>query len=525
MSQPPRLPRPSGPPRPFDAEPAAPDDALPAARGAAPVRGTRRRVRPHGGATVAVVGRPNVGKSTLVNRFAGRRDAIVEEKPGVTRDRTTHRVEWRGRHFTVVDTGGWTPGYDRDTDPLQAAISAQAEQATVGADLVLFVVDGTVGVTEEDGAAADWLRATGVPVLLVANKADTREVEQSLAELYRLGLGDPLPVSALHGRASGDLLDSVDAALRRGGAFDRPAAPADDVPGVALIGRPNVGKSSLFNRLLGEERVIVDDRPGTTRDAVDTVIETTGGKVYRFVDTAGLRKHARRGQATEYYSTVRTAQALDGVAVALLVVDAGEAVGEQEQRLARQILDAGRGLVLVLNKWDVVDEDRRTELERERDRLLHWVSWAPLVRTSATTGRGVTRLLPAVDAVLAEWTKRIPTARLNAWLADATAATPPPLHLGRTVKLRYAAQVAVGPPTFRVFSTGEVPAGYVRYLERRLREEFGFQGAPLDVAVRVRTRWEDRPGFQARTSGRGSGSGGRGGSRGTAGRGRTSGGR
>jgi GTPase len=444
------------------------------------------------GPVVAVVGRPNVGKSTLVNRLTGRRDAIVEERPGVTRDRTTHETEWRGRRFVVVDTGGWTPGWDRRPDPLDAAVSAQAERATETADLVLFMVDATVGVTEEDATGAAWLRARGLPVVLVANKVDRGGFEAELAELYRLGVGDPAPVSALHGHGSGDLLDMVVDWLDDAGAFERAAMPVDGAPGVALIGRPNVGKSSLFNRLVGEERAIVDDRPGTTRDAIDTVVDLGDGRSYRFVDTAGLRRKVRKVDATEYYSTVRTRQALDRAAVALLILDAAEPVGEHDQRLAREILDAGRAVVVVLNKWDLVDDDRREQLERERDRLLHFLAFAPLVRTSARTGRGLAKVLPAVDAVLEEWNRRVPTALLNDWLADAVAATPPPMHAHRPVRVRYATQVAVGPPTFRVFTTGELPPAYVRYLERRLRERFGFSGAPLRIGVRLRPRWEER---------------------------------
>ena len=456
---------------------------------------TGRTIRDAGLPTVAIVGRPNVGKSTLVNRLIGRRDAIVEAKPGVTRDRTSHVAEWRGRRLTVVDTGGWTPGWARTAASYDDAVSAQAERATREADLVVFVVDVTVGVTEEDAAAADWLRSGRSPVLLVANKVDTRGFESELAELYRLGLGDPVAVSAQHGRGSGDLLDEMFDALKAAGAFDRAEqAPTDDVPGVALIGRPNVGKSSLFNRLLGEERTIVDDRPGTTRDAVDTVVEVEGGSTYRFVDTAGLRRKLRKGEATEYYSSVRTIQALETAAVAVLVIDASQEIGEQEQKLARQILDAGRAMVMVLNKWDLTDEERRDWINRERDRLLHFIAWAPLVRTSAKTGRGLDKLLPMVDRVLEEWVKRIPTAELNEWLADTVAATAPPMQAGRNVRIRYATQVAVGPPTFRVFSTGPLSPGYLRYLERRLRETFGFAGTPLDVGFRVRTRWEDRPG-------------------------------
>jgi GTPase len=443
------------------------------------------------GPTVAVVGRPNVGKSTFVNRLTGRRDAIVQERPGVTRDRTTHAAEWRGRAFTVVDTGGWTPGWRSRPDPLDAAVTAQAERATDAADLVLFVVDATVGVTEEDATGAAWLRARGLPVLLVANKVDREGMEAEVAELYQLGLGEPHEVSALHGRGSGDLLDAMFGVLEDVGAFDRPTPPTDDIPGVALIGRPNVGKSSLFNRLVGEERSIVDARPGTTRDAIDTIVETDGG-AYRFVDTAGLRRRMRKIEATEYYGTVRTVQALERASVALLVLDASQPIGEHDQRLARQILDAGRAVVMVLNKWDLVDDDRRWELERERDRLLHFLAFAPLVRTAATTGRGIRKILPAVDAVLEEWYRRISTAELNDWLAAAVAATPPPMHAHRPVRIRYVTQVAVAPPRFRMFTTGDLSPQYLRYLERRLREAFGFAGTPLDLAFRVRTRWTER---------------------------------
>ena len=458
-----------------------------------------RAVREVGLPTVAVVGRPNVGKSTLVNRLTGRREAIVEEKPGVTRDRTVHVAEWRGRDIAVVDTGGWTPGWARSEASYDDAVSAQAELATRSADVILFVVDATVGVTEEDAAAADWLRASDVPVLLVANKVDNlgrpNQPEAELAELYALGVGDPLPVSAQHGRGSGDLLDAIFDSLRAAGAFDRPQEDAaDDVPGVALIGRPNVGKSSLFNRLLGQERTIVDDRPGTTRDAVDTVIELPDGRAYRFVDTAGLRRRARlrHGEPTEYYSSVRTVEALENASVAALVIDAEEEIGEQEQKLARQIVDSGRALVVVLNKWDLVDEYRRGWIEREMDRLLAFIAWAPLVRTSAKTGRGLDKLLPAIDAALEEWHRRIPTAALNDWLTDTVTAHAPPMHAGRAVRLRYMTQVAVAPPRFRVFTTGDLSAGYLRSLERRLRDVFGFSGTPLDVAYRVRTRWDER---------------------------------
>lgn len=449
-----------------------------------------RCVRPPLGPVVAVVGRPNVGKSTLVNRITGGRDAIVQEQPGITRDRTAHAAEWRGRRFVVVDTGGWTPLLP--SGGLDAAVAAQSEQAVVTADLVLLVVDATVGVTEEDAAAADWLRALRAPTVLVANKVDHDGLESELTDLYRLGLGDPLPVSALHGRASGDLLDVVVSRLAEEDAFDRPGEPADDVPGVALVGRPNVGKSSLFNRLIGEQRAVVHELPGTTRDAVDTVLELPDGRAYRFVDTAGMRRKKAKRDATEYFSTLRTVRALERAAVALLVIDAHEPISEQEQRLARQILDAGRGVVVVLNKWDLVDADRREWLDREFDRLLGFLRFAPVVRTSAVSGRGVDRLLPAIHRVCDQWLRRIPTAALNDWLAQAVAKTAPPLDAGRAVRLRYATQVAVGPPTFRVFASGRVPPSYRRYLERRLRERFGFEGTPLNIGMRIRPRWEER---------------------------------
>ena len=452
-------------------------------------------MRPPTGPVVAIVGRPNVGKSTLVNRLTGGRDAIVQEHPGITRDRTAHVAEWRGRWFTVVDTGGWTPAWVPERTDIDAAVAAQAELAVLTADLVLLVVDATVGVTEEDSAAARWLRGQDAPTLVVANKVDHGGQEADLPDLYRLGLGDPHAVSALHGRGSGDLLDVVVQRLEAGGAFDRVPVGRDEddgVPGVALIGRPNVGKSSLFNRLLGEERAIVDDRPGTTRDAIDTVVELPDGRAYRFVDTAGMRRKKAKRDATEYFSTLRSVRALERASVALLVIDAHEPITEQEQKLARQIVDAGRALVVVLNKWDLVDDERRERVDRERDRLLGYIAWAPVVRTSAVSGRGVQRLLPAIDGVLEQYLRRIPTAVLNEWLAEATAATAPPMHDNRPVRLRYATQVATGPPTFRVFTTGEVPPSYRRYLVRRLRERFGFDGTPLEVGIRVRPRWEQR---------------------------------
>ncbi|HSJ44324.1 MAG TPA: ribosome biogenesis GTPase Der [Euzebyales bacterium] len=443
---------------------------------------------------VAVVGRPNVGKSTLVNRLIGRRAAITEQKPGVTRDRTEHATTWSGRPVTLVDTGGWIASGER-ADRLDSLVAAQAEIASTDADVVLFVVDLTVGVTEDDAMVARWLRNVDAPVLLVANKADElgnpAAIQAQLAELYALGMGEPQPVSALHGRGSGDLLDAIFDHLSGAPARERAPEPAE--VSVVLLGRPNVGKSSLFNRLAGEERVIVDARPGTTRDAIDTVLRLRGGSTtYRFVDTAGLRRRARHGDATEYYSTVRTVDALHRAQVALLITDASEPIGEQDQRLARQVIDAGRGLVLMLNKWDAVDEERRERIDRELDRLLGFTAFAPLLRTSAHTGRGLRPLGSVIDQVHGQWSRRIPTGPLNRWLADATAATAPPMVHGRTIRLRYATQVEVGPPTFRIFSNGPVPPSYERYLERSLREAYGFIGTPLRVGIRVRERRDRR---------------------------------
>jgi GTPase len=463
---------------------------------------SRWTARTTGGARIAIVGRPNVGKSTLVNRFAGRRDAIVQEMPGVTRDRSSHAAEWLGRRFTVVDTGGWTPGWAPGRTGMDELVSLQAEAATREVDLVLFVVDVAVGVTSEDEAVARWLRQTGIPVLLVANKADgmsDADFAVATADLYGLGVGDPHRLSALHGYGSGDLLDEVVARLAAAGAFDRPSEEDDGVPGVALIGRPNVGKSSLFNRLVGEERVIVDSVPGTTRDPIDTLLEVEGDdgevRTYRFIDTAGLRKKKAKVDTTEFYSTVRTRKTLDRAAVALLLVDAGEPIGEQEQKLAREIIDAGRAVVLVQNKWDLVDDDRRAQIAKEQDRLLRFLDFAPTRRISATTGRGVAKLFGDIDLVLANWRRRVTTGQLNQWLADAVAATPPPLGRDhRPVRIRYATQVAAGPPKVKLFTNQRLEPGYLRYLERRLRERFDFTGTPLQLDVSVRPGWEEREG-------------------------------
>ncbi len=430
---------------------------------------------------LAVVGRPNVGKSTLVNRILGRREAVVQDVPGVTRDRVTYDAQWRGRAFTVVDTGGWDP----DADGLAAAVSAQAEVAIAAADAVLFVIDTTVGATDADEAVVRVLRRSRKPVVLAANKVDDERAEADAAALWSLGLGEPYVVSALHGRGSGDLLDAILDAL--------PEAPEDRDAGeggprrVALLGRPNVGKSSLLNRLSGEERVLVDSVAGTTRDPVDSLVEVDG-EVWRFVDTAGLRRRVSHASGAEYYSSLRTQAALESAEVAVVLLDAGEVLSEQDQRVIAMTVEAGRALVLAFNKWDLVDEDRRYVLAKEVDRDLARVSWAPRVNVSALTGRAVDKLGPAMRTALEGWETRIPTAKLNSWIADLVAQTPPPVRGGKQPKVLFATQAGTRPPRFVLFTSGFLEAGYRRFVERRLREDFGFAGTPVEVSVRVREK-------------------------------------
>ncbi|GAC1611415.1 MAG: ribosome biogenesis GTPase Der [Mycobacteriales bacterium] len=430
---------------------------------------------------LAVVGRPNVGKSTLVNRILGRREAVVEDVPGVTRDRVTYDAQWRGRTFTVVDTGGW----DADAQGLAAAVSAQAEIAVAAADAVLFVVDTTVGATDADEAVVKVLRRAKKPVILAANKVDDERAEADAAMLWSLGLGEPIVVSALHGRGSGDLLDAILEALPETPAerFDEEAGPRR----VALLGRPNVGKSSLLNRLAGEERVLVDSVAGTTRDPVDSMVEV-GGELWRFVDTAGLRRRVAHSSGAEYYSSLRTQAALDAAEVAIVLLDASEVISEQDQRVIAMTVEAGRALVLAFNKWDLVDEDRRPTLAKEIDRELARVQWAPRVNVSALTGRSVDKLAPALHTALSGWETRIPTAKLNSWLSDLVAQTPPPVRSGKQPKVLFATQAGVRPPRFVLFTSGFLEAGYRRFVERRLREDFGFAGTPIEVSVRVREK-------------------------------------
>jgi GTP-binding protein len=430
---------------------------------------------------VAVVGRPNVGKSTLVNRFLGRRQAVVEDVPGVTRDRVAYDAEWAGRRFTVVDTGGWTP----DARDRAAAIAGQAEAAVATADVVLFVVEAMVGATDADEAAVRMLRRAGTPVLLVANKADNAAQEAEASALWSLGLGEPHPVSALHGRGAGDLLDAVLAAL--------PAAPPEREPGprgprrVALVGRQNVGKSSLLNRLARQERAVVDPVAGTTVDPVDSLVEI-GGQTWRLVDTAGLRRRVGQASGTEYFASLRTAAAIDAAEVVVVLLDASEPISEQDQRILSMVTDAGRALVLAFNKWDLVDEDRRGQLAKEIDRELLRIRWAPRVNVSALTGRSVDRLAPALRTALAGWEQRVSTGALNQWLTALTRATPHPVRRGRSPRVLFATQAGTGPPRFVLFTTGPLDVAYQRFVERRLREEFGFDGTPIVIAVRARPK-------------------------------------
>ena len=429
---------------------------------------------------VAVVGRPNVGKSTLVNRILGRREAVVQDTPGVTRDRVAYDANWAGRRFTLVDTGGWEP----KTSGLQAAVAAQAELAMSTADAVLLVVDATVGATEAEQAVAQVLRRSKRPVLVAANKVDDERLLADVAQLWSLGLGEPYPVSALHGRASGDLLDAMVAAL--------PAAPAeaDRVGGprrVALVGKPNVGKSSLLNKLTGEDRSVVHHVPGTTVDPVDSLVELDG-EAWRFVDTAGLRKRVTTAKGTEYYASLRTKSAIDAAEVVIVLLDASEPIAEQDLRVLTMVVESGRSCVLALNKWDLVDEERRYQLERELDRGLSRIRWAQRVNVSALTGRAVRKLAPAMRTALTSWDTRVPTGRLNGWLSDLIAATPPPVRGGKQPKVLFATQASIRPPTFVLFSTGFLEAGYRRFIERKLREEFGFEGSPVRINVRVREK-------------------------------------
>ncbi|MEI6401629.1 MAG: ribosome biogenesis GTPase Der [Actinomycetota bacterium] len=455
---------------------------------------SNERNRPDEGrlATVVVVGRPNVGKSTLFNRIIGSQEAIVEDRPGVTRDRHESEAEWLGNRFALVDTGGWMP----QGNELEEKVSRQVEAAVRAADLVLFVVDASVGVTDDDSAIAIWLRRTGRPILVVANKADNDRREADRWEFLSLGLGDPVPVSALHGRRAGDLLDEVIARLPadRVGRDDEPAdewevsdnelAPGDQAPPrVAIVGRPNVGKSTLFNRLVGEDRSIVHDMAGTTRDAIDTLVETPDGPIV-FVDTAGMRKRGKIDDSAEYYSLVRALRAIDDADIALLVIDATEGVTGQDQRLAERVDASGCPIMVMLNKWDLVDDsEQRLEVKAQVARKLGFVGDAPILTISALSGKGVHKLRPVLQDAIVQYHRRVPTRDVNKVIAAAQQRQP----AGHGVKVLYAMQGATDPPTFTLFVNRELPPSYLRYLERSIKEAFDFGASPIKLRVRKRT--------------------------------------
>ncbi|MFT4298114.1 MAG: ribosome biogenesis GTPase Der [Aeromicrobium sp.] len=434
---------------------------------------------------LAVIGRPNVGKSTLVNRIIGRREAVVEDVPGVTRDRVPYEAMWNGRVFTVVDTGGWDP----DARGLAERIAAQAEIAVSVADAVLFVVDATVGITDADEAVVKILRSSGKPVVLAANKVDDQRTEAEAAALWNLGLGEPYPVSALHGRGSGDLLDAVLAVLP-----EAPPEPEFDPDGprrVAIVGKPNVGKSSLLNKLAGEERVVVDDASGTTVDPVDELVEL-GGRPWAFIDTAGIRKRVREASGHEYYASLRTTGAIERAEVVVMIVDASQSLSEQDTRIIQTVRETGRALVIAFNKWDLVDEERRYYLEREIERELVQVQWAPRTNIAARTGWHVDRLVRALDAALEGWETRVSTGRLNSFLGRLVAEHPHPVRGGKQPKVLFGTQAQTAPPTFVLFTSGKLEDTYLRFIERRLREEFGFTGSPIHLQQRVREKRKRR---------------------------------
>ncbi len=428
---------------------------------------------------VAILGRPNVGKSTLINRFLGRREAIVEDTPGVTRDRVQYECEWGGRRFIIMDTGGW----ESKPDGISVQVSAGSELAMQEADVLAFVVDAQVGALDEDDTLVQHLRKAKKPTILIGNKVDGEREEAEAHGLWSLGLGEPRFVSALHGRGSGDLLDHIVAVLPEVGR----AQNQDGYRKVALIGRPNVGKSSLFNAIAGESLSIVDDVAGTTRDPVDSLL-SFGGSTWRFIDTAGLKKRANQDSGTEYYASLRTATALERCEVAVVVLDASEPITEQDLRVITMVEEAGKAMVIVMNKWDLVDDDRRDQLDREIDRHLDQVEWAQRVNIAAKTGWHRDRLAPALRTALDSWERRVPTAKLNSFLGALIGATPPPVRGGKQPKVYYATQAGIAPPKFVVFSSGWIEASYRRFIERRLREEFKFPGTPVQVAVRVKER-------------------------------------
>ncbi|WP_232547898.1 ribosome biogenesis GTPase Der [Propioniciclava soli] len=430
---------------------------------------------------LAVVGRPNVGKSQLVNRILGRREAVVQDLPGVTRDRVSYDANWNGREFVIVDTGGWAS----DAEGMAAQIAEQAELAIGAADAVLFVVDATVGTTDEDEAVVRVLRRSKKPVVLAANKVDDQRLEAEASGLWNLGLGEPFAVSALHGRGSGDLLDAVIAALP-----EAPAETFEETGGprrIAIVGKPNVGKSSLLNKLTGQQRSVVDNVAGTTVDPVDELVEL-GGEVYRFIDTAGLRRRVKEASGHEYYASLRTQQAIERAEVCVVVIDAAESISDQDLKILTMAEEAGKAMVVAYNKWDLTDDERRRYLTREIERDVQAFAWAPTVNISALTGRNVDKLKKAIDASLAGWETRVTTGQLNAFLGRIAAAHPHPVRSGKQPRILFGTQAQNCPPTFVLFTSGQMDPQYLRFVERRLREEFGFVGSPVVVQLRAREK-------------------------------------
>lgn len=431
---------------------------------------------------VAVVGRPNVGKSTLVNRILGRREAVVQDVPGVTRDRVMYDATWSGTDFVLVDTGGW----EVDTTGLDKHVADQAEIAVSMADVIVMVVDATVGATATDERALEMLRRARKPVVLAANKVDSTMQEADAAYLWSLGLGEPHPVSALHGRGAGDLLDAVVGEIRAHQTVGV-ERHTDEIRRVALVGRPNVGKSSLLNALAGENRAVVHDMAGTTRDPVDEIIEIDG-KQWLFVDTAGVKRRLHRTTGADYYASLRTSAQIEQAEVAMVLVDASVPMVDQDLRVMQQVIDAGRAMVIVNNKWDLVDSERQAQLRREQAKELERMTWAPRINLSALTTWHTNRIPRALHTALEGWDTRIPTAKLNSFLGKLVAAHPHPLRGGKQPRILFATQAQSRPPRFVLFTTGFLEAPYLRFIERRLREEFGFVGTPLQFSVRIRER-------------------------------------
>lgn len=431
---------------------------------------------------LAVVGRPNVGKSTLVNRILGRRAAVVEDTPGVTRDRVSYDAEWCGTDFKLVDTGGW----EADVEGIESAIASQAQIAVQLADAVILVVDGLVGLTDTDERIVKMLRAAGKPVTLAVNKVDDRESEYLTAEFWKMGLGEPYGISAMHGRGIGELLDAALDSLEKAERTSGFLTPSH-LRRVALVGRPNVGKSSLLNQLAHEERIVVNDLAGTTRDPVDEVV-TVDGEDWLFIDTAGIKRRLHKLSGAEYFSSLRTQAAIERSELALVLFDASQPISDQDLKVMSQAVDAGRCIVLVFNKWDLMDEFDRQRMERLWKTEFNRVTWAQRVNLSAKTGWHTNRLANAMRGALASWDKRIPTGKLNAFLGKIQAAHPHPLRGGKQPRILFATQASTRPPRFVIFATGFLEHGYRRYIERCLREEFGFEGSPIQISVNVREK-------------------------------------